>query len=458
MTEPAAPPPDPDGLPNPRRAWAMGAILLSVAASVLDGTVANVALPRIGAALGVAPSGTIWVVNAYQLAITVALLPLAALGERVGFRRIYLSGLAVFTLGSLACALADSLPTLAAARALQGFGAAGIMGVNSALVRFIQPRDRLGRGIAIVATAVAISAAAGPTVGGLILAVADWPWIFLLNIPLGLGAFAIAARTLPHTPRAPGRFDWLSSLLSALSLGGLILGLDGIAHGHATATIIAWLALGLLAGTWLVRRQVRAARPVLPLDLLRLPPFRMAILTSVTTFVAQSLAFAALTFLFQVGFGLSPVAAGLLTTPWFATTAIAAPLAGRLSDRYPVGLLCAAGLATVAVGLAALALLPPDPHPLDIAWRMAVCGWGFGFFNTPNNRAMLTAAPRDRAGGASGMLSTARLSGQTLGAVLVALVLARAGESMTAAPSLALWLGAGFAAAAAGISLSRPRG
>ena len=456
---------DADGLPQPRRAWAMAAVILSIVVAVLDGSIANVALPGIGHAFGVTPSETIWIVNAYQLAITVALLPLAALGEIVGFKRVYLAGLAVFTAASLACAFADSLAWLTAARAVQGLGAAGLMGINSALVRYIQPRARLGRAIGLNAVAVASAAAAGPAIGGGILALAGWPWIFLVNVPIGIAALAVGIRTLPRTPRARDRFDWLSSLLTALALGGIILGLDGVAHGGGILAVGPWILLGLLAGVWLVRRQVRAPRPVLPLDLLRIPPFRMAIATSVCTFVAQALAFASLTFLLQSGFGFTPLTAGLLTTPWFATTALAAPLAGRLSDRYPAGLLCGIGLGALAVGLAALALLPSAPHPLDIAWRMALCGGGFGFFNTPNNRAMITAAPRDRAGGASGMLSTARLSGQTFGAVLVALVLARSTgaavvpgtAAMTTGPTNALWLGAAFATLAAVVSLTRLR-
>ncbi|HVC12111.1 MAG TPA: MFS transporter, partial [Burkholderiales bacterium] len=167
-----------DGLPLPQRAWAMLAIGLAITMSVLDSAIANVALPTIASDLHATPADSVWVVNAYQLVITVLLLPLASLGEIIGFRRIYRTGLAIFTAASLGCALSHSLLGLSLARLVQGVGAAGVLSVNAALVRFIYPRRLLGRGIGIIAFVVAVSAAAGPTVAAGILAVASWPWLF----------------------------------------------------------------------------------------------------------------------------------------------------------------------------------------------------------------------------------------------------------------------------------------
>ena len=144
-----ASPEAPDGLPQPERRWAMIAIGLAIMMAVLDGTIANVALPTIARDLNATPADSVWVVNAFQLVITVLMLPLASLGEIVGYRRVYRIGLAVFTLSSLACALSDSLLALTLARVVQGVGAAGLMSVNAALVRFIYPRRMLGRGIGI---------------------------------------------------------------------------------------------------------------------------------------------------------------------------------------------------------------------------------------------------------------------------------------------------------------------
>ena len=153
-----------DGLPQPQRNWAILTIALGLVMSVIDGSIANVALPTIAGALHASPAFSIWIVNGYQLAITISLLPLASLGEIIGYRRVYLAGLVLFTLASLFCALSHTLLLLTVARIVQGFGAAGIMSVNAALVRYTYPRALLGRGIGINALVVAISAAVGPTV------------------------------------------------------------------------------------------------------------------------------------------------------------------------------------------------------------------------------------------------------------------------------------------------------
>ncbi|MBS0224071.1 MAG: MFS transporter [Proteobacteria bacterium] len=443
-----------DGLPIPRRYWAMLTIALGLIMAVLDGAIANVALPTIASDVQASPANAIWVVNAYQLVITISLLPCASLGEHYGYRRVYMVGLAIFTVGSLACALSSSLVTLTAARVVQGFGAAGVMSVNGALVRYIYPRRQLGRGIGINALLVGVSSAVGPTVAAAILSVASWPWLFAVNVPFGLLALAIATRSLPVNPRTGQRFDVLSATLNALTFGLLIIGIDGLGHGESRTLEVAELVVALLAGIWLLRRQLALPSPLLPVDLLRIPVFRLSILTSVCSFGAQMLAYVALPFYFQGTLGRSEVATGLLMTPWPLTTAVIAPFAGWLSDRYPSGVLGGIGLLIMAAGLALLAGLPAHPSDLDIVWRMAVCGFGFGLFQSPNNRTMLSSAPRERSGGASGMLATARLLGQTTGAAMVSLLF---GFYHMQAVTIAIAAGAGVAGVAALVSVLRVR-
>jgi len=440
------------GLPLPRRYYAIVVVALGLTLSVLDGAIANVALPTIARHLNASAAASIWIVNAYQLTVTIALLPFASLGDRIGYRRVYLAGLALFTVASLGCALSTSLPTLALARMVQGFGAAGVMSVNTALVRLIYPRTHLGRGVAINAMVVAIASAVGPTIASGVLSVASWPWLFAINVPIGVAAFVGGLRALPvSTPhRAP--YDYLSAVMNAIVFGLVIFAVDGLGHGERRTLVAAELLGAIVIGWFFVRRQLTQPVPLLPVDLLRIPVFALSIGTSVCSFCAQMLAFVSLPFLLQETLGLSQVQTGLLMTPWPLVIVGAAPIAGVLSDRYSAGMLGGIGLVLFAAGLFSLATLGAHPGTFDIVWRMALCGAGFGTFQSPNNRQMLSSAPRERSGGASGMLGTARLTGQTLGAALVALIFGIAPQH---GPTIALYLAAVFALVASIVSVMR---
>ena len=437
------------------RRRAIATIMIATAISTLANVIATIALPTMAHELGASPSASIWIVNGYQLVVTVSLLPLASLGDIHGYRVVYLWGLAVFTAASVICGFADSLPMLVAARAGQALGAAGIMSVNTALIRFIFPPSQLGRGIAVTTLTVAICSASGPSVAAAILAVASWHWLFAINVPLGLAALWLAWRSVPHTPRSSHRFDHISAGLNALTFGTLLLGFDGLGHRRGPWFVTAALGVGVTAGVVFVRRQSRLAAPMLPVDLFRLPVFALSVATSVCTYSAQTIAHLALPFYFQLAGGLSQVQVGLLITPWPAVIMIVAPLSGRLSDRYPAGLLGGLGLAVLTAGLLLMLALPPDAAFLDIVWRMAVCGIGFGFFQSPNNRAMMSAAPRERSGVASGMMSTARLTGQTIGGVVVALSFALTSGGIAHGVTIAMTVAVIFAAAGCVVSFAR---
>jgi DHA2 family multidrug resistance protein-like MFS transporter len=441
-----------DGVPMPQRMWAILTIGLGLTLAVLGSGIANVALPTIAREVNTSPANSIWVVNAYQLAVTVTLLPMSSLGEIYGYRRIYQIGLVVFTIASLFCALSSSLPTLVAARMVQGLGAAGIMSVNSALIRFIYPRRWLGRGVGLNATIGSIASAVGPSVASAILAVAPWPWLFSVNVPLGLVAGVIAMRTLPPTPLSGIRFDIVSAVLQAVAFGTLLFGISQFGRGESWFHIGLEFVIAAVSGFFLVSRQLSRTAPLLPVDLLRIPLFALSIVSSVCSFVGQSIAQVSMPFLFQHRFEMDQVTTGLLMTPWPLVVAVIAPFIGRLADRYPAGLLGGAGMVVMALGLLAMSLLPDHPTTLDIVWRMTVCGIGFGFFNTPNNRAIITSAPPVRTGGASGMQATARLFGQSIGAAMVALI-------FTAFPlngtTVALVIASVAAAVAACVSFSR---
>lgn len=399
---------------------------LGITLAVLDGAIANVALPSIAQDLQASSAASIWIVNAYQIAIVVALLPLASLGEIVGYRRVSQAGLAVFTLASIACVFANSIETLSLARVVQGFGAAGIMSINGALVRYTYPQRLLGRAVGINAVIVSLAAAAGPTIASAILAVGHWRWLFALNVPIGLLAASLAGFTLPHNRLQPRKLNWVGAALNAAAFGLLITGLQSLAHGEAAVLGFGLTGAGLAAGILLIRHERSRTSPLIPLDLLARPMFSLSVATSVISFTAQMMAFVALPFFLQGALGLTAVQTGLLMTPWPLATMIAAPLAGHLSDRYSAGVLGAIGLSLFACGLMALSFLNADASHFDIIWRMALCGAGFGFFQSPNNRAMLSEAPKDRAGAAGGTLGMARVVGQSLGAVVVAFLLSAA--------------------------------
>jgi DHA2 family multidrug resistance protein-like MFS transporter len=444
-----------DGLPVPRRYWSALTIWLTISLTVLDGSIANIALPTIARDLNASPAASVWVVNAYQLAVVATLLPLASLGELIGYRRVYQGGLALFTAASVGCALSPSLEALTMARVLQGLGAAGIMSMNGALVRYTYPHRLLGRAIGFNALVIALSSALGPTLASAILATTSWHWLFAINGPLGLAALAIAFWALPTHEPSHRRFDVPAAVLNALTFGLLVIGAEILARGGDPLRGGLAVAGGLAAGVALARRSLAQTHPLFPFDLLRIRMLRLSIGTSLGSFTAQSLAFVSLPFMMQYALGRSAVETGLLMTPWPLATALVAPLAGRIADRSGGRVMGPMGLLVFATCLVLLATLPAGASTLDIAWRMAVCGVGFGTFQSPNNRAIMGSAPRARVGSAGGLLATGRLAGQTTGATITAFVFHLSPEGRDAAAPLLI--GAVFALVAAGVSALKLR-
>ena len=246
-------------------------------------------------------------------------------------------------------------------------------------------------------------------------------------------------------------------MFTLIFLGGSRLGVGAAAQTGGGAAG-AWLLLaGLAVGALFLWRQRGLAAPLFPVDLLRIPVFALSMGSSVGAFCAQMMGFLALPFLLLQAHGRSHLQAGLLITAWPLATALVAPLAGRLIGRYPDGLLGGIGMAVFAAGLLSLGLMPAQPADWDMAWRMALCGAGFALFQSPNNHTIVTSAPLHRSGAASGMLGTARLTGQTLGAVLLAAIFALRPGHDGSAESLALLLAAGWAVAAGVCSSLRVR-
>jgi len=442
----------PDGMPaGLPRALAVATITIGLSMSVLSNSMTNLALPYIAQDLGISAESSIWIVNASQIALMICLLPIAALADIIGYRHVYRFGLALFSLASIGCALSPSLPWLIAARTLQGLGGAAIMSVQPALVRAIYPRNMLGRGLGFNTTVVATSLAAGPSLGAALLAIASWPLLFAVYVPLGIVSFLLSERYLPRTLHTHRPFDVLSAALSGATFGLLIFGIDGMAHGHHREIIVAELALAAAFGTLFVWRQRNLADPMMPIDVFKRPIFSLSISAGSCTFTAQGLAFVSLPFFFHTVLGRNATDTGILLTAWPLALAAVAPIAGRLADRHHAGLLGAIGLTSMTTGLVLTALLPPDPSAPDIMWRLVLCGAGFGIFSGPNNRLMMSAVPREKSGSAGGIIATARTLGQTMGAALTALVFGLfdfSGGGAADAARAAIWLAAGFAGTA----------
>lgn len=411
-----------DGLPVARRRWAVFAAMLALFMAVLDINVVNVVLPDLAVKFAVSDSTIIWVVNIYQLAIVTTLLSFSFLGDIFGYNRVFLAGVAVFVVGSLLTALSGSFAFLVFARFVQGIGASAITSVNQAQLRTLYPRRLIGQGLALNAMVVAVSAAAGPSIAGVVLSLLSWHWLFAVNVPIGLLAVLMGLRYLPRlNQRRAIPFDRRSAILNALSFGLMVYLFEHIAHGGNVWVAIVLCVLLVLVGSLYVRRERLKTVPMLPLDLMRIPIFRLSIFTSVCSFVACMLALVSLPFFLQNRHGFSAIETGLLLTPWPLATIMVAPVAGRLVTRVHPGYLGALGMLLFAAGLVSLYLLPHEVEAWSLVWRLALCGAGFALFQTPNNTTIMSSGPKQRSGGASGMLGMARLTGQTLGATMVAL-------------------------------------
>lgn len=438
------------GLDEPRRTIAIASVLAAMVLVVLDASNTNVALPTIARSLHVTPATSVWVITAYQTALLMALLPCAALGESLGYRRVFTVGVALFTGASLLCALAPSLPWLVAARFLQGLGGAAVMALGVALLRVVVAHRQLGTAIGWNALAVALSSAAGPAIGAVVLSAANWHWLFIVDLPMGV-IVLLASRALPDVGGTARPLDLFSVALNAGTFASLVIGAELLPSRPALAAVL--LATAALELVTLVRREMPKEAPLIPLDLLRADSFRFSVIASACCFAGQTASMVALPFYLQHELGQNTLTTGLYMTVWPLTVAMAAPFAGRLADRLSTAWLSAAGGLCLATGLGVAALWPLKGDPLLLIPLTTLCGLGFSLFNVANNRNMFLSAPNERSGAAGGMQGTARLFGQTAGAVIMTLLFTIA--SADAAPQIGLGIGAVLTFVAGLVSMLR---
>lgn len=438
---------------------AIVSLLLALTMTVLDGTLVNMALPVIASQFGVSASRSIWIVTIYQLVITTLLLPFSSAGDLYSYKKIFITGVTIFTLSSLLCALSNSFLTIVLSRAVQGLGAACVMAVNIAITRLIYPREIIGRSLALNAMVIAITTAVGPTLAGTILSVATWHWLFIINIPIGIAVLLLSTKYLPDNKieRLKNKFDFAGAIQNIFVFGMIFLALNSFTKKDKICMASGVLICGIILSYFYIKRQSRIPSPMFPIDLLKIRLYSLSIFTSVCSFIAQNLVLVSLPFLFLDCFKFTEITTGLLLTPWPLATMIISPFAARFVEKHNPGIVAALGMGTFAAGVISILFYQPEmASEFDIACRLAVCGIGYGLYQTPNNVIMVMATPVSRAGGAGGMQSTARLVGQTFGAIIVAFIFAMNTDILSGARR-SLICATGIAVLAGSLSLVRSK-
>lgn len=440
---------------------AIVSLLLALMMTVLDGTLVNMALPVIATQFEVSASQSIWIVTVYQLVITTLLLPFSSAGDLYSYKKTFITGVIIFTISSLLCAVSNSFLAIVLSRAMQGLGAACVMGVNIAITRLIYPREIIGRGLALNAMVIAVTTAVGPTLAGTILSVATWHWLFIINIPIGIAVLLLSTKYLPDNKigsnRNKNKYDFIGAVQNILVFGMIFLALNSFTQKDKICMASGVLICGFILGYFYIKRQSRIPTPMFPVDLLKIRLYSLSIFTSVCSFIAQNLVLVSLPFLFLDCFKFNEITTGLLLTPWPIATMIVSPFAARFVEKHNPGIVAALGMGTFAAGVISILFYQPAmASEFDIACRLAVCGIGYGLYQTPNNVVMVMATPVSRAGGAGGMQSTARLVGQTFGAIIVAFIFAMNTDMLSGART-SLICAIGIAIVAGSLSLVRSK-
>ena len=425
MTSPTG---DQPAIPPIRRNLAYAGIVLVILMTNMDGSIVNLALPQLSRALRVSPQATVWVTTTYLLACACAVPATAALGDQLGRRRLFLTGVPMFTLASLGCAMAPTLPVLVAWRVVQGLGAAMLFAVLIPIMRMMFPPERMGAVFGVNAMATAVGVCVGPSLSGLVLSHLTWPWLFLINLPVGVIAILTGFIGIPDHHGTRGSYDWPGALTAGGAIAAFIIGVHELVDVNTLWIAGVLIAAALVMVVSFVRCEKQAERPVLPLSMWN-GVFSLSVTTAFWSFFGQGVAFVALPFLFQSAYGATPLRAALLFTPWPAAIVMVSPLIGRLSDRIRPGALAASGLAVYLVGLLALALLGDQPTHWEVLCFTGLAGLGFGIFQSPNNKEMQAAVPIALASSGAAVLNLNRSVAQSAGSGMVSMALVLSGAS-----------------------------
>jgi EmrB/QacA subfamily drug resistance transporter len=449
-----------------RRSWALALTSVAFFMTALDALVVVTALPAIHAGLGGSVSTLEWTVNAYTLPFAAGIITAAALGDRLGRRRMYVTGLLTFTIASAACALAPDTSALIAARAVQGLGAALVTPLSLTILAGVFPAERRGAIVGIWGAIGGLAVAGGPLVGGVVVQGLDWHWIFWINVPIGLAAAVLSALQLPESRGPAARLDIGGMTLVAAGAVALAWGLvRATSLGWGSAQVVVALGLGALLIAGFIGWERRVPAPMLPLRLLRIRAFTAASATGFMSMAAITSAAFLMSQFFQLGLGYSPLGTGLRFLPWTAAPLLVAPTAGRLADRLGARPLMSAGMAMQAAGLCWVALdITTHASYGELVLPLVLAGAGISMAIPTTPTAALGAVPPADMGTASGVQNTLQRFGAVFGVAIVTAVFSASGHLGSAAgvisgvrPALATSAGLSLVGAIAALAVGRRR-
>lgn len=450
----------------------LAVVMLGSMLGPIDASIVNVILPTITKTFGASLAAAQWVPMVYLMTIGSLVLFFGRLGDIWGYRRVFLAGLLGFVAASCLCAAAPSIHALIACRAVQGLAAGMMMAVPLAILTGTFPASERGKALGLFATSISVGLAIGPSLGGFLTAALGWRSTFLINLPIGVVAFALARRTLPDLRGRAGRMDLPGAVTALAALASFLLFVN-----HAQQDGLTWVTGPLLAaavalGVAFVRIESTVPEPMLQLSLFRSATLSFGSLAALVNFMAQYTVVFVTPFLLQRLLHEGPARVGMVMTAFPLAVLTVAPFAGALSDRIGTAAPAVTGASLCAIACGLLATLPDGAGAGQLAWRLVLFGLGTGIFQSPNNSAVMGSAPREHLGVVSSLLGTTRTVGMMLGVAAAGAVLyasVPAAALRTAAPTsaqaeaflgglrLAFAAGSGFAAASAALSLIRGR-
>ena len=386
--------------------------------STLDASIVNISLPELTEVFDTEPSVVLWVTVAYLLVSVGLMLSIGKLGDLFGRKRVYVSGLAIFTVGLILCALSQSVVQLILARVVQAVGSAMVIALGNAIITAVFPAEERGKALGLISAVVSAGLLSGPVIGGLLLDALDWRAIFYVRIPVGIIGLVMSWLWLREQKdeEATARFDWGGSVSFFGGLSCLLLCINFGGRMGFTSIPVLSLAAGavvLLTSFFVFERKV--TQPILALGLFRNRSFATSLTTMLIMFIAVAANMLLMPFYLLNGIGRTASQAGLLLAATSATSLLVGPVSGWFSDKIGSRILCTTGMALISTALFLMARLNINSSTFDILLRLIILGLGLGMFSSPNNSAVMGSVPRQNLSTASAMIATTRQIGMSCG-------------------------------------------